>query len=147
MDRKNGATQFLRLPTTRRQGCAHRACSRVMGGCSFFLWCSARPQLWGLLPSWCSAQKQQAYSALLSFFFFLSVPVGVLGLQTSSMHRAGHIEEKTTIKSRGLITKFLFECLLLDSILSYLSLLETSAVCLIYLYHDFEYYKTSTVDF
>ena len=75
------------------------------------------------------------------------MPVGVLGLQTSSMHRAGHIEEKTTIKSRGLITKFLFECLLLDSILSYLSLLETSAVCLIYLYHDFEYYKTSTVDF
>lgn len=54
---------------------------------------------------------------------------------------------KNNNKKQGLITKFLFECLFLDSILSYLSLLETSAVCLIYLYHDFEYYKTSTVDF
>ena len=110
MDRKNGATHFLRLPPTRRRSCAHRAaCSRVMGGCSFFLWCSARPQFVSSNYLCCGASfppdalpgNSRLILLCYHFFFFLSVLVGVLGSQTSSMHRAGHIEEKTTIKSRG----------------------------------------------
>ena len=121
MYRKNGATQFLRLPPTRRQSCAHSGpvsaatCSRVMGGCSFFLWCSARPKF---VSSNCLCRRasfppdalpgNSRLILLCYHFFFLSVPVGVLGLQTSSMPRAGHIEEKTTIKNRGSSPSFFF---------------------------------------
>lgn len=45
---------------------------------------------------------------LVIFFFFLSVPVGVLVLQTSSIPRAGHIEEKMTIKKGDSSPTFFF---------------------------------------
>ena len=156
----NGVTQSLRLPPTGRQSCAHTVlvsaatCSRVMEGCSFFCGVQLDQSLRHQNdypagpPSHLVPCSETAGLSCFVFILFLSVPVSVLGLRTSSVPRAGQIEDKTKTKNRGLTTEFLLERpKFLDSLLSYLSLLESSAVCFIHLYHDFRYHKTSTVNF
>ena len=121
MYRKNGATQFLRFPPTRRQSCAHRGpvsaatCSRVMGGCSFFLWCSARPKFVSSNCLGCRASfppdalPRNSRLILPCYLFFFSIcACWCLVLQTSSMPRAGHIEEKMTIKKGDSSPTFFF---------------------------------------
>lgn len=121
MYRKNGATQFLRFPPTRRQSCAHRGpvsaaiCSRVMGGCSFFLWCSARPKFVSSNCLGCRASfppdalPRNSRLILPCYLFFFSIGAcWCFGIANFLYAQGRTYRRKNDNKKRGLTPTFFF---------------------------------------